>query len=53
VNDAGNIPQDCQEDVDEEVTVASTFHKHTDRWYEDGENDLDDVAEDYRLVKDR
>jgi len=43
VNDSGNITQDGQEDVDEEVGIASTLKENTKRREEDGEDDLDDI----------
>jgi len=44
VNDTGNITQNRQEDVDEEIGIASTLEEHTERRDENGEDDLDDVA---------
>jgi hypothetical protein len=43
VNNARNITKDGQEDVDEEISIASAFQEDTDGWNEDGEDDLDDV----------
>jgi hypothetical protein len=43
VDDSWNVTEDGQEDVDEEVGIATTFQKHTDGRNEDGEDDLDDV----------
>jgi hypothetical protein len=39
-----NVTQDGQQDVDEEVGIASTLEEHTQRRQEDGEDDLEDVA---------
>jgi len=51
VNDAGNVTQDGQEDVDEEIGAASTLEEDTKRREDDGENDLADVAGGERHVK--
>jgi hypothetical protein len=40
----GNVTQDGQQDVDEEVGVAAALEEDTQRRDEDGEDDLDDVA---------
>ena len=39
-----NVTQDSQQDVDEEVGIASALEDNTERWEDDGEDDLDDVA---------
>ena len=44
MDDARDIAQDCQEDVDEEVGIATALKEDTKRWEDDGENDLADVA---------
>jgi len=44
VYDSGNVSQDCQQDVDQEISTASALEEDTDRWEEDGENDLEDIA---------
>lgn len=44
VNDSWNVTQDGQQDVDEEVGIASALEEDTERWQHDGEDDLDDVA---------
>jgi hypothetical protein len=44
VDDAGNVTQNRQQDVDEEVGIASTLEEHTQRREDNGEDDLDDVA---------
>jgi len=43
VNDTGNVTQDGQEDVNEEVGIASTLKENTKRREEDGEDDLDNI----------
>lgn len=40
----GNVTQDGQQDVDEEVGIATALEEDTERRKEDGEDDLDDVA---------
>jgi len=62
VDDARNVTENGQEDVDEEIcegisfcelkqswwglrtSIAATFQEDTERWEDDGEDDLDDVA---------
>ena len=44
VDDAGNVAQDGQEDVYQEIGAATALKEDTDRWDEDGEDDFDDVA---------
>ncbi|KXS97571.1 hypothetical protein AC578_9788 [Pseudocercospora eumusae] len=44
VNDAWNVTQNRQEDVNEEVSAAATLEEDAEWWEEDGEDDLDDVA---------
>lgn len=43
VNDTGDVTQDGQTDVDEQVSSASTFKEHSQRRKEDGEDDLADI----------
>lgn len=40
----GNVTQDGEEDVDEEVGVAATLEEDTERGNEDGEGDLAEVG---------
>jgi hypothetical protein len=40
----GNVTEDGQENVDEEVGVATTLEEDTQRWEHDGEDNLADVA---------
>lgn len=42
--DARDVPQYGQENVDPEVSSATTLKEDTKRWEEDGKNDLEDVA---------
>lgn len=44
MNDSGNVTKNCQEDVDEEVSTATTLKEDTKRRKNDGKNDLADVA---------
>ena len=44
VNDTRNVTEDGQQDVDEEVGVASALKEDTQRWEDDGKKDLADVA---------
>lgn len=44
VNDARNISENCQENVDEEISTASSLKEDTKRWENDGKNDLADIA---------
>jgi hypothetical protein len=44
MDDSGNVTKDRQQDVDEEVCTATTLEEDTDRWEDDGKNDLADVA---------
>ena len=44
MDDARNISQYCQEDVDQEVGIAAALEEDTERWEDDGEDDLADVA---------
>ncbi len=44
VDDTWNVTEDGQQDVDEKVDTAATLEEDTERWEDDGENDLADVA---------
>lgn len=44
MNDARNVTQNRQQNVDEEVAAAATLEEDTKRWEDDGEDDLEDVA---------
>ena len=44
MDDARNVAQNCQEDVDEEVGIATALEEDTKRWEDDGENNLADIA---------
>lgn len=44
VDDAGDVTQDGEQDVDEQVSTAAALEEHTQRWQEDGKDDLADIA---------
>lgn len=44
MDDTGDVTQDGQQDVDEEVGIATALKEDTERGQDDGEDDLDDVA---------
>lgn len=44
MNDTRYVSQDCEQDVDEQVSAASALQEDTDGWEDDGKNNLADVA---------
>ncbi len=44
MDDTRDVAQDRQEDVDEEIGIATALEEYTKRWEDDGENDLADIA---------
>jgi hypothetical protein len=44
VDDSGDVTEDGEEDVDEEVGAAAALEEDSDGGEEDGEDDLADVA---------
>lgn len=44
MNDTRNETQDCQQNVDQEVSTTSALKEDTKRWEDDGEDDLADIA---------
>jgi len=44
MNNAGNVAEDGQQDVDQKVTTAAALEEDTQRWEDDGEDDLADIA---------
>ena len=44
VDDARNVTQNCQTDVDEQVGIAASLEEDTEGWEDDGEDDLADVT---------
>ena len=43
MNDARNPTKDGEQDVDEQVAAAATLKEDTDRWYEEREDDFNDI----------
>lgn len=39
-----HIPKNGQQDVDEEISSATTLEEDTERWQKNGENDLANIA---------
>lgn len=46
MDDARDVTKDGQQDVDEQISSASALKENTDRWNNDRNDDLDDVAVD-------
>ena len=44
MDDSGNVAQNGEEDVDEQVGIAAALEEDTERREQDGEDDLADVA---------
>jgi hypothetical protein len=44
VDDARNVTQDREQDVDEEIGIATSLKEDTERREDDGKDDLADVA---------
>lgn len=44
VDNTGDVTQDGQQDVDQEISTTSALQEDTQRRQEDGENDLADVT---------
>jgi len=44
VDDTRNVTQDGKQDVDKEISTASTLEEDTERWEDDREDDLEDVG---------
>lgn len=44
MDDTGNVTQDGEQDVDEQVGTASALEEDTQRGQENGKDDLADVA---------
>jgi hypothetical protein len=51
VNDTGNVTQDGQTDVDEEISAASSLEEDTQRGKENGEDDFADIPIVDRMVR--
>ena len=39
-----NVTEDGQQDVDEEVGIATALKEHTQRWEDDGKDDFADIT---------
>lgn len=44
VDDTGQVTQDGEQNVDEQISTASSLQENTQRGQDDGEDDLADVA---------
>jgi len=44
VDDAGDVSKNGQQNVDEQVGTAATLKEDSERWEDDGKDDLADVA---------
>jgi hypothetical protein len=44
MNDAGNVTEDGQQDVDQKITTTAALEEDTQRWEDDGKDDLADVT---------
>ena len=44
MDDAGNVTQNGQQDVDEEIGIATSLKEDTERREDDGKDDLADIA---------
>ena len=44
MDDTWNVTQYREKDIDQEIRIAAAFEEHTERWQEDGEDDLANVA---------
>lgn len=50
VDDTWNVTKNGQKNVQEESTGASNFKENTQRWQENRNNDLDDVAANHDVL---
>ena len=44
MDDSWNVTEAGQQDVDEDIGTAATLEEDTERWEDDGENNLADIA---------
>lgn len=44
MDDTRNVTQYREEDVDQQIGATATLEEDTERWEDDGEDDLADVA---------
>lgn len=45
MDDAGNVTEDGEQDVDEEISITSSLEEDTQRRQNDSKNDLANVAD--------
>ena len=43
MDDTGDVTEDCEQDVDEQVTATATLEENTKRGKEDGEDNFADI----------
>ena len=53
MNDTGNVTKDGEEDVDQEIRAATALEEDTERWEDDGKDDLADVADNDPVLVNR
>jgi hypothetical protein len=46
VDDSGNVTEDCEEDVDQQIAAAAALEEDTQGREDDGNDDLADIAGD-------
>lgn len=49
MDNAGNVTEDGEADVDEEVAAATALKEDADRWQEDGDDDFADITKMQKL----
>jgi len=50
VNDARKVTEECEDDVDAQIAPAALLEEHPERWEDDCEDDLAEVASGERHV---
>jgi len=50
MDDAGNVSEEGQQDVDEQVGTAATLKEDTKRWEDNGDDDFADVGSGERHI---
>ncbi len=43
MDDTWDVTEECEQDVDKEITADATLEENTKRWEEDGADDLADI----------
>ena len=51
MDDARDVTEDGKQDVDEEIGAAATLKEDTERREDDGEDDLDDIANEKKVCQ--